>query len=45
MMYRHGLRVSEVIGLKKADINLRESRIWMQRLRGGTFSGASYRRG
>lgn len=35
MMYRHGLRVSEVIGLKKADINLKESRIWIQRLKGG----------
>ncbi len=35
MMYRHGLRVSEAIGLKKADINLKESRIWVQRLKGG----------
>ena len=35
MMYRHGLRISEAIGIKKADVNLRESRIWIQRLKGG----------
>ena len=27
MMYRHGLRVSEVIALKISDINLKDSRV------------------
>ncbi len=35
MMYRHGLRVSEAIALKKSDINLKDSRIWINRLKGG----------
>lgn len=35
MMYRHGLRVSEVITLKKAHLNLAESRIWINRLKSG----------
>ena len=35
MMYRHGLRVSEVIALKKTDINLKDSRVWINRLKGG----------
>lgn len=35
MMYRHGLRVSEVIGLKTNDINLVQSRLWVGRLKKG----------
>lgn len=35
MMYRHGLRVSEAVSLKLSDINLTESRIWVQRLKNG----------
>ncbi|UII80291.1 tyrosine-type recombinase/integrase [Flagellimonas sp. CMM7] len=35
MMYRHGLRVSEAITLKKSDVNLKESRVWVQRLKSG----------
>lgn len=33
MMYRHGLRVSEVINLKLTDVNLKESRLWVERLK------------
>lgn len=35
MIYRHGLRVSEAIQLKKSDVNLHESRIWIKRLKNG----------
>lgn len=35
MMYRHGLRVSEAINLKLDDVNLKESRIWISRLKQG----------
>lgn len=35
MMYRHGLRVSEGIALKKSDVNLKDSRVWVNRLKGG----------
>lgn len=35
MMYRHGLRVSEAIGLKISDVNLKESRVWVNRLKKG----------
>lgn len=35
MMYRHGLRVSEAIAIKKSDVNIRESRIWINRLKSG----------
>ena len=35
MMYRHGLRVSETIAIKKTDVNLKDSRIWINRLKGG----------
>ncbi|WP_430905735.1 tyrosine-type recombinase/integrase [Maribacter sp. 2-571] len=34
MMYRHGLRVSEAVALKKSDVNLKDSRVWMNRLKG-----------
>ena len=35
MMYRHGLRVSEAISLKRSDINLAQSRLWVKRLKNG----------
>ena len=35
MMYRHGLRVSEVIAVKVADVNLQQSRLWVGRLKNG----------
>jgi integrase len=35
MIYRHGLRVSEAIQLKRADVNIKESRIWVSRLKNG----------
>ena len=34
MMYRHGLRVSEAIGLRRKDINLERARLWVKRLKG-----------
>lgn len=34
MMFRHGLRVSEAIGIEKKDLNLKQSRIWVRRLKG-----------
>lgn len=35
MIYRHGLRVSEAINIKRSDVNLKESRIWVSRLKSG----------
>ena len=35
MIYRHGLRVSEAIALKLSDVNLKQSRLWVQRLKNG----------
>lgn len=35
LMYRHGLRVSEALRLKIADFDLRRSRLWVKRLKGG----------
>ena len=35
MMYRHGLRVSEAIDLRCADVNLQESSLWVKRLKRG----------
>jgi len=35
MMYRHGLRVSEAVSLRKSDVNLKDSRVWINRLKGG----------
>jgi integrase len=35
MMYRHGLRVSEAIALRRADVDLGQARLWVQRLKNG----------
>jgi site-specific recombinase XerD len=35
MMYRHGLRVSELISIKLADLNLQQGRLWIRRLKNG----------
>lgn len=35
MMYRHGLRASEAIALRREDVNLKEARMWIQRLKNG----------
>jgi site-specific recombinase XerD len=35
MMYRHGLRVSEAIGLRRDDVDLDQARLWVRRLKGG----------
>lgn len=35
LMYRHGLRVSEVIRIRMADVNLAQARIWIRRLKRG----------
>lgn len=35
MIYRHGLRVSEAINIKMSDLNVKESRIWVNRLKSG----------
>ena len=33
MMYRHGLRVSEAIGMRRDDVNLPHARLWVRRLK------------
>jgi type 1 fimbriae regulatory protein FimB len=35
MMYRHGLRVSEAIRMRHADLNLKRARVWVRRLKNG----------
>ena len=35
MMYRHGLRVSEVTALRRDDANLGQARLWVRRLKNG----------
>lgn len=33
MMYRHGLRVSEAVGLRCDQVNLAQARVWVERLK------------
>ena len=35
LMYRHGLRVSELIALRRADLDLTSGHLWVQRLKRG----------
>lgn len=35
MMFRHGLRVSEAIALRRKDVDLAQSRVWITRLKNG----------
>src|SRR3954469_8619962 len=35
LMYRHGLRVSEAIGLRRDDVSLDRARLWVRRLKNG----------
>lgn len=40
---RHGLRVSEAIAIKKSDLNIKESRIWINRLKNGLSTEYPFR--
>jgi type 1 fimbriae regulatory protein FimB len=35
MMYRHGLLVSEAIGLRRDHVNLQQARLWVKRMKNG----------
>ena len=35
MMYRHGLRVSEAVALRRDNVNLQGARLWVRRLKSG----------
>jgi type 1 fimbriae regulatory protein FimB len=35
MMYRHGLHVSEAVGLRRDEVDLDQARLWVRRLKNG----------
>jgi type 1 fimbriae regulatory protein FimB len=35
MMYRHGLRVSDAVRLRRDDVNLQQARVWIRRAKNG----------
>lgn len=44
LMFGHGLRASELCGLRVADVNLKAGRLWIHRLKERPGHGAAARR-